>query len=198
MDIIYDFETLSQDVFDGVVLNLAIMEFDPNRFTKDPYNYEELVKRSTLIKFDVEEQVKKYGRKIDKETLGWWKKQSKESQKQLTPNKTLDISIDSLYNILIDMKCDQAKHVWSRGNSFDPVLLDSILKATGKPNLKNWWAIRDTRSFLDGMLFGSKISNKFVPKEIENKFVSHDSRHDIAMDVYRMQYIVRVLYNEEN
>jgi hypothetical protein len=198
MDIIYDFETLSQDAISGVVVNLAITEFDPDRYITDPYTYDELVENSTHIKFDIEDQVRNYGRKICKDTLLWWKNQSIEALKQLTPNKKLDVSIDSLYDILIGMKCDQAKHVWSRGNSFDPVLIDSILKATGKPHLKNWWAIRDTRSFLDGMLFGSRIDNKFIPEDIKNKFISHDSRHDIAMDVYRMQYIVRVLYNEEN
>jgi hypothetical protein len=196
MEVIYDFETLSQNAIDGVVLNVAILKFDPKRFTTDPYTYEDLVDRARFYKFDVQEQVQKYGRKIQKGTLDWWKDQSKEAQKQLAPNE-LDDSIERLYDILTNhVQIESCDKVWTRGNSFDPVFVDSILQATGKPFLKNWWAIRDVRSYLDGLLYGSDIDNKFVPEEVEDKFIGHDSRHDVAMDVYRMQYVIGVLNGE--
>ena len=196
-NIIYDFETLSQNAMSGVAINMAILEFDETNFVKQPYTYNELVDRAKFYKFDVQEQVEVYGRKIQKGTVEWWKKQSKEAQQQLAPSE-LDISIDKLYDILVnENQIESAKYVWTRGNSFDPVLVDSILETTGKPFLKNWWAIRDTRSYLDGLLFGSGIENKFVPEDVKNDFIGHDSRHDIAMDVYRMQHVVRVLHGED-
>lgn len=193
MNLIYDFETLSQNAINGVVINMAALQFEQERFTSyEPYTFEELVEEAQFVKFDVQEQVEKYGRKIEKGTLDWWKKQSKEAQKQLKPSE-LDESINMLYDFMVyDMKYEFADAVWTRGNSFDPVLLDSILIATNKPKFKNWWAIRDTRSFLDGLLFGSNIKNNFMPEGI-GEVVLHDPRYDIALDVYRMQTVIREL-----
>lgn len=192
MNLIYDFETLSQNAFDGVVINMAALSFDPNKF----YQFDELVENAEFIKFDVKEQVEKYNRKIEKGTLDWWKNQSKEAQKQLKPTDS-DVSINMLYDFMVyDMKYESMKSVWTRGNSFDPVLLDSILIATNKPKFKNWWAIRDTRSFLDGLLYGSNIRNDFMPEDI-GEVVKHDPRYDIALDVYRMQLVKRSLNGED-
>ena len=47
---------------------------------------------------------------------------------------------------------------------------------------------------LDGMCWGSSLDNKFIPKEYEEKFVHHDPRHDIVMDVMRMQTVARYIY----
>ena len=41
--IIYDFETLSLDVNKGVAVSLAMLNFDTDRFTTEPYTYEELL-----------------------------------------------------------------------------------------------------------------------------------------------------------
>jgi hypothetical protein len=197
MELIYDFETLSQNAIDGVVVNIAALQFDPNRFLSNPYTYEELVDSAKHVKFDIEDQVKNYGRKIQKSTLEWWKSQGKAAQAQLKPSE-LDLSIETLYNFLVDdMQIQKASAVWTRGNSFDPVFVDSIFIATGKPFLTNWWAIRDTRSFLDGLLYGSDIKNSFVPEDVKDKFVAHDSRHDVAMDVYRMQTVIGIVHGED-
>jgi len=86
--IIYDFETLSQNMFTGAVVSLACLEFDSARFTQgDGYVYEDLIARTKTIKFDVKEQVQEYGRTIQKSTLDWWKKQDEAAQIQLKPSK---------------------------------------------------------------------------------------------------------------
>jgi hypothetical protein len=191
MNLIYDFETLSQNAFNGAVINIAALQFDPARFIDSPYEFEELVEECQFIKFDVHEQVMKYGRKVEQSTIDWWKQQSKEAQRQLTPSP-VDQSIDVLYDFMVrDLDYENMKAVWTRGNSFDPVLLDSILIATNKPKFKNWWAIRDTRSFLDGLLYGSNIKNNFIPDGLD--VVLHDPRYDISLDVYRMQTVIREL-----
>lgn len=192
MNLIYDFETLSQNAFTGAVINIAALQFDPARFIDNAYEFEELVEECQFIKFDVHEQVMKYGRKVEQSTIDWWKQQSKEAQRQLTPSP-VDQSIDVLYDFMVrDLDYENMKAVWTRGNSFDPVLLDSILIATNKPKFKNWWAIRDTRSFLDGLLYGSNIKNNFIPDGI-GEVVLHDPRYDISLDVYRMQTVIREL-----
>lgn len=192
--LIYDYETLSQNAFNAPVVNLAALEFDEERYIDDPYTWQELLGGVQFIKFNVEEQVKEYGRKIEQGTLQWWKQQDAEVQKQLKPS-SLDVSIDSLYDFFMSLNYESKKKVWTRGNSFDPVITDGLLLATNKPKFKNWWAIRDTRSFLEGMLWGSDIKNNFV-FDVDG-FIAHDPKHDIAMDVYRMQYVVRKIYGED-
>ena len=90
-----------------------------------------------------------------------------------------------------------AKAVWTRGNTFDPIYLRTILDATGDTDpFTQWWAIRDTRSFIEGMLYGSGIKNTFIPDGLKEKFVGHDPKHDVVMDVMRMQFLARLNLEE--
>ena len=191
--VIYDFETLSQDQQRGVVISLAILSYTESRFVSDPYTYEELLDNCKKIKFNVEEQVKKYNRTISKETVAWWQQQNKEAQKQLAPSSE-DVSIDNLYQFLVD-NIDLQNHqkAFTRGNTFDPIFMDSVLAQCGKVNPMHWGSIRDTRSFIDGLSYGAKLSNKFIPEGLESKFVPHDPCHDIVMDVMRMQTLVKAI-----
>ena len=84
--VIFDFETLSTDVNQGVVLSLGLLTYTSSRFVNDPYTYDELLENTKYMKFDVTEQVKKYGRKIDKSTLEWWKTQGLDAKKVLNPD----------------------------------------------------------------------------------------------------------------
>lgn len=197
--IIYDFETLSQNMITGAAVSLAALSFDADRFKKnDGYEYEELLGMTKTIKFDVQEQVQKYNRTIQKSTLDWWKKQSEEAQKQLKPSSD-DVSISELYSWLTsEFDIPSAKTVWTRGNTFDPIILRTLLDATGDSDpFTQWWGIRDTRSFIDGMLYGSGIRNTFIPDGLKEKFVGHDPKHDVVMDVMRMQYLARLDFVEE-
>ena len=115
-------------------------------------------------------QVSKYGRSIQKSTLDWWKKQGAEAQKQLQPSED-DVSISELYDWLTtEFEIPKYKAVWTRGNTFDPIFLRTILESAGASDpFSQWWAIRDTRSFLDGMLYGSGIKNTFIPEDLQEK-----------------------------
>lgn len=191
--VIYDFETLSQDQNKGVVISLALLSYTESRFVSNPYTYEELLDNCKKIKFNVEEQVNTYNRTISKETVKWWREQNATAQKQLAPSSS-DVSIDLLYDFLlenIDLK--NHKKAFTRGNTFDPIFLDSLLKESGKANPMHWGSIRDTRSFIDGLAYGSKLSNKFIPEGLQLKFVAHDPCHDITMDVMRMQTLVQAV-----
>jgi hypothetical protein len=191
---IYDFETLTQDTINGVVLSMALLEFDEDRYVTNPYTYEELLTNSRMIKFDVEEQVKKYKRTINPDTLRWWGEQSKEAQKVLKPSVE-DVSIDKLHAfIVLNIKDPlKLKKTYTRGNTFDCIFLEHIMRATGKPDPFNWRGIRDTRSMIEGMSWGTDMDNGYIPEGLAAKFIAHDPRHDIVMDVMRMQELARAL-----
>jgi len=190
--LIYDFETLCIDPSEAVAICLATLIFDQDRFTSNPYEYEELVDMCDFIKFDVQEQVEKYGLKISKNTLAWWSEQGEAANKWLKPNK-IDVSIDKLYGFLEDIGAEKCELIYTRGNTFDPIVMKSLLDKCGKTDPTPWWGLRDVRSQFDGMSYGHNISNKFMPEGLESKFVAHDPRHDIAMDVMRFQTLAKVL-----
>lgn len=186
--VIYDFETLGQDQRNSVVLSFAMITFSERHYKSDPYEYMELVNKAKFIKFDVASQVEA-GRKINKETLVWWQEQGPEAQKQLRPlpdDKPLSELAPFIKKHLEDCKI---KKSFTRGNTFDPMFLQYIMEETGNKDPWHWRGVRDTRSMIEGMSFGMKLQNDYMPSGFENQFIKHDPRHDIAMDVLRMQLL---------
>ena len=169
--VVYDFETLSQDPVKGVVISFAMLSYDESRFVDKPYSYEELLKQSTI---------------------DWWKNQPKEAQYQLKPS-TDDVSITELYDFFVENRPDDLKKVYTRGNTFDPIFFDFLMKDTDQVTPYPWWTIRDTRSLIDGMAWGSSLNNKFMPADVADKFIHHDPKHDISVDVMRIQALAQAL-----
>lgn len=190
--VIYDFETMSQNPVDGVVVSFAMASYDPQRFADNPYTYQEILDKTQYMKFDVEDQVKNYNRKIEKATLEWWSQQNKEAQKKLAPSPD-DKSIADLYGFFIVNKPVNLNKVYTRRNTFDPIFMTSLMKATGNPEPYDWWSVRDTISYIEGLSYGVDLNPGFIPEGLEDKFVKHDPTHDIAMDVMRMQAIVQAV-----
>jgi hypothetical protein len=192
--VIYDFETLGQNVLTCPALSFAVLKFNEDRFLSDsPYTYKELIDSCDYIKLDVMEQVRNYGRKPESEAIDWWKQQNEEAQRVLKPEET-DASIEQLYDVvygLVRYESRPIEKTYARGPGFDSILLQSLLAHISKTDPFPWRSIRDTRSMIDGMLIGSNMSNKFVPEELKMLFVEHDPRHDISMDVMRMQTLQR-------
>lgn len=186
--IIYDFETLGTDPDKSVVLALAMLDYDEAEFVRgDGYSYEELLSRTRVIKYDVVDQVKNHGRTIDPKTLEWWKGIGEEARKVLDPSSE-DVSIIATGKWINDNFGDPTtyKKVFTRGNTFDPPFLKSIYK-----DPFNWWCIRDTRSYIEGLACDPTLDNRFIPKQYEEVFVHHAPDHDVVMDVMRMQVLVR-------
>ena len=190
--VIYDFETMSQNPVDGVVVSFAMASYDPQRFADNPYTYQEILDKTHYMKFDVEDQVKNYNRKIEKATLEWWSQQNKEAQKKLAPSAD-DKSIADLYGFFIVNKPVNLNKVYTRRNTFDPIFMTSLMKATGNPEPYDWWSVRDTISYIEGLSYGVDLNPGFIPEGLEDKFVKHDPSHDIAMDVMRMQALVQAV-----
>lgn len=196
--IIYDFETLSQKP-SGVVVCAAALRFNENRYlSDDPYVYQELVDSSKFIKFSIREQVEIYGRGIQKSVIEWWKDRPKDAQQLIEPSdddRPLADIIPFFENLIGDSS--QIDKVYTRGNNFDPIFMDSILENLNSKSLYGWWLVRDTRSMIDGLSFGANINNKFIVPGLADQFIAHDPQHDVAMDVMRMQYIVGILNDLE-
>lgn len=195
--IIYDYETLSANPYDGVILSLAALSFDESRYVSNPYTYEELLSSCKFIKFNVEEQVKKYNRKIQKETVEWWSNLGEQYRYMYTPSKD-DKSITEIYDFFLSLVNNpkNVKCVYTRGNTFDPLFTTSIFNAIQKVEPFHWSKIRDTRSLIEGLSWGSNLDNGFMIKELEAKFIKHDPIHDISMDVMRMQLLARSITYE--
>jgi hypothetical protein len=192
--IIYDFETLSQNPVNGVVVSFAMMNFDRSRFEEEPYTYQELVDSASYIKFDVAEQVSKYKRIITQDTLNWWSKQNAEAQSKIAPDSKNDKSISELYDFFIQHKSHHANKIYTRRNTFDPVFMTSLMEAIGKPEPYLWWDIRDTISYIEGLVHPNQdLKTNFIPEGLEDHFVAHDPCHDIAMDVMRIQTIIQAI-----
>jgi len=189
---IYDFETLSQNPVDGVVVSMAMMSYSEARFVDKPYTYPELLDKCHYIKFDVEDQVKSYNRKIEKDTLEWWSKQNKTARDKLAPSSD-DVSIADLYSFFVVNKPVNMEKVYTRRNTFDPIFMTSLMKATGNPEPYAWWDVRDTISYIEGLVYPQEIKTNFIPDGLEEHFVVHDPCHDIVMDVMRIQTIVQAV-----
>jgi len=198
--IIYDFETLSQDQRKGVVLCVAGLRFNEDRFiSKDePYEYKELLDSAQFMKFSVRDQVTNYNRTIEKSTVDWWASQTSEARELLKESET-DRPLRDIAGFFKDLVRDPSDldKVYTRGNTFDPIFLDNIMKDLKLPEAYNWWSVRDTRSMIDGLAFGSGLKNSFMVPDLEDSFVHHDPIHDIAMDVMRMQFVIRQLMSDD-
>jgi len=195
---IYDYETLSADMQLAPIVNIACLTIDEDRFLSDsPFTLLEIVDLSKTMKFDIVEQVTKFGRVIDHETLAWWKKRGPEALKQLAPSD-MDVSITELPAFMSNIFTD-GELVFTRGNTFDPVLTTSICKALKQPEPYKFWDVRDTRTFIEGIALGHgiEISNSFIPTNMDKReFVAHNPAHDIAMDILRIQWILRSVFGK--
>lgn len=187
---IYDFETLGQDPETSAVVSLATLEFCEEKFVEgEGYDPLELLASTRYIKFSVADQIKRLNKKIEASTLEWWEGQGEKAREALKPSRD-DVSVADLDEWLkagYDMP--SFDKVFTRGNTFDPMFLKALI---GHEPYQ-WWTIRDTRSYIDGMLVGSDISNKFIPDAIKDLFVEHDPRWDVVADVMRMQQLHRMI-----
>lgn len=201
---IFDFETLGTNLIKGFpVLDIAYVVFDAERFvSSEPYEFEELVDLMQYAKFDVADHCKTYGYKPEKSTIEWWSQQSKEAQRNIQPMST-DISIAKFADQLLEyLNNNKPKYWWSRGNTFDPLVLYRIFDDLNRSDELNkvcpHWAVRDIRTYIDAKFdFSGAVQNGFVLDEWKDKFVAHNAKHDVAADILRLQKIVRSIEVDE-
>lgn len=199
---IIDFETIGGNAREIPAIDCAYTAFEWERFTTNPYSFKELVLGMNQAKFDIKDQMVNYGCKYSPSDLQWWLDKPAELRKNLKPSEN-DLKAAQFMEKLIDYLRSSGKidYWWSRSNSFDPVILDRIAQNAGKSSLLSdhlkYYLVRDTRTYIDAK-FDFKVpggKNGFVPvsniEKWEYNFKAHDSKHDVAADILRLQAIVR-------
>jgi hypothetical protein len=200
LDFILDYETAGQNVFTCPVLNVAFYSFDRARFSSvmEPYYFSELIQEIQTIKYNLTEQVKSYGYKIEKSTIDWWLKKGELGKQVLAPSSEDSSLYDGMKHMLDEANVKHAGYWWSRGNTFDPIISQRISQDTNQAeyfaSTLRYFNVRDTRTYFDAK-FDFKIRTDFSPFEDEKKwkevFQPHNSVHDVAADIMRMQAIIR-------
>ena len=170
-----------------------MITFSETFYKTEPYNFNELVEKAKFIKFDVEDQITRYHRKINKETLDWWNDQGEKARKQIVPSED-DRKLVDLYDFIKQNTSGMfIKKVYTRGNTFDPMFLQYAMQDIGREEPFHWRTVRDTRSMIEGMSFGMDVKNDYIPSDVVDRFIKHDPRHDIALDVMRMQLLAQAI-----
>lgn len=184
--ILLDVETL------GIRENAVVLSLGAVSFRLEPgqrNDYDSYVLDGFYVKFDVKDQVRNYGRKIEEDTLNWWKRQGATAREVLKPSVDDVAMADGLaeFNAWIrDIDGFKFKdsYVWSRGTNFDFPKIESMYHQANIRSGFSTWKVRDVRTYID-ILTGSD-RGVYDVRETPNNFVAHHALHDAAMDAYRM------------
>ena len=194
-------ETFGQNAFSCPVIDCSYYTFDWDRFTSnDPYTFDELINHILKDKLNVKYQIKNYGYVVEKSTLEWWGQQSKEAQANIKPLDS-DITLEKFFENIMDYaRQTKLSAWWSRSNTFDPIILARIANSIGRKlemdSVLPYWLVRDTRTFIDAKSNFKEGFNSFIPakdeENLKSKFAAHDSVHDLAVDILRLQVLSRI------
>jgi hypothetical protein len=183
----FDIETLGVEST-SVILSLGIVHFD-----KGVDNYSDLIENGLFIKFNANEQVKQYGRTIDKDTITWWSKQNEYARAtNFIPHEsdlTVMDGLGILKRYIKKHRTDDNEVFWARG-SLDQVCIDSLCKAADEDLItfyNNW---RDVRTAID--FISEKPKNGYCqvahPTFNRDDVCKHHPVHDCALDVMMLLY----------
>lgn len=191
----FDIETLgvSSEV---VVLSVGIVKFelfnantawqqtDPNALNNI---YKKMLDDALFVKFEVDEQVAKYGRKVEKEAIDFWKDQStRVIEKSFRRNFNIDCKIiDGVIKIAEFVNGDP--NFWARG-SLDQIVYDSLCRAAGKPLVTEYWCWSDYRTAINLTKETARRGYCDIPGFDRSLVVKHDPVHDAAYDVMMLLY----------
>ena len=197
-ELILDFETMGIDPKTCACIDLSVFVFDREQFTTNPYTIHSIgeVRR---FKLSVKDQVQNHSMAVEQGVLDFWAEQSKEVRTRIKPtvnDLTLPEFVSNFHNFLIE---NPVGYWWTRGNAFDPVILERLFSLVGKKEHLNeylkYWKVRDTRTYIDTKFNFENEKNSFCPIQDEalweSTFKKHDSSWDILADVLRMQAITR-------
>jgi hypothetical protein len=179
----FDVETLGVEST-TVILSAAIIKFDP---TDTTLSYDDYISEALFVKFDVQEQVNKYKRTIDKSTIEWWSKQHDYVRKvSFHPSEEDDLTaIEGIKRIAdyIDTPYNE-NTMWSRG-SLDQMSIDSLCKVSGQELIAPYNNWRDIRTALDCLTETSKngYCDLKIPFDRGSHVIKHHPTHDCAYDI---------------
>lgn len=145
--------------------------------------FDEAISDGFHVKLDVKEQLRR-GRKIDKDTAEWWKKQGDSARKVLSPSNadiTTFEAVKKFHEYLLDNGFDKRSSIWAKGY-VDFMWYFRICDAMGIEGLVQYWQYRCGRTALYLALHPKKWSQTVKP----DNFVIHDAVHDSAFLMLQM------------
>lgn len=201
---IFDFETIGQDVFCIPIVNCAYYVFDWDRFISDkPYTFNELVNEIKFSKLNIRHQIEQYKYKYNKRDIDWWMGLPEKVRSQLKPQPDdLTLSQFSIQVYQYLKREGKLTRWWSRSNTFDPIIMQRAFQDSGTGRDKmdevlKFWLVRDIRTYIDTQFDFGPIKNGFCPIDDEalwaKHFEEHNSIHDLAADILRLQKIERTI-----
>lgn len=180
-----DIETLGYRE-NAVVATLSCVPF----VFEENSSYSDLFLSGFYVKFDVKEQISRYKRAVDPDTVRWWSEQPKEAREtSILPHKD-DVSMAEGLSKLREFieksgYSFNKSYVWSRGNYFDfPKIEHMYWQLEEKPPF-NTYKARDTRTYID-ILTGSDRGQYELKGGTPEQFVKHHALHDAALDTKRL------------
>jgi len=198
-DFIFDLETIGANVHVCPVVDMAYVSYEWDRFADNPYSFIELTNLVQTCKLSITDQMHNYNCRFEKSDVEWWEKLPKVARQKIIPSKE-DLTVSQFCDTILAYLRNEKNidYWWSRGNTFDPVILWRLMYAEGHGNLLDeylkFYKVRDIRTHIDAK-FDYTTRNGFVPVADEmywnDAFVAHDSTHDVAADVLRLQAIFR-------
>lgn len=199
--LIIDFETMGQNVMTCPIVNCAYYAFDFDRFCSNPYTFKELISSIKQVKLNIEHQCNDYGYVIEPSSIDFWKSLPKEVRSQIKPSDE-DVTLEQFYSEFIKyIKDKNIQYWWSRSNTFDPIILFTRVKElpasveTEMMKYLKFWKVRDIRTYIDAKFDFKLKFNAFVPIKDKDfwadNVLEHDSIHDLAADILRLQFITR-------
>ena len=184
-----DLETLGVEST-SAILSLGMTYFDASK----PISMRQLFRDSIFIKFDVQDQMRKYNRTKERSTLDWWSKQCDYAkQTNLLPSDKDVLTADGVHRLrewFLERPDAKNEMVWVRGHLDQPVF-ESLLRAMGEPPFISYAAFRDVRTAIDCFYPNSK--NGYVEVDLErcpdynrDQIVKHHPVADCVLDICQL------------
>lgn len=196
----FDFETMGDDVLEPcAAVDMSIILGDTDKMLSDnPYTCKDVV-LAKKFKLSISDQVNNHGFVVQDSAIKFWQKVSPEARKHIKPSSE-DLTVDQFINNLLAHLNTMGKfdYWFSRGNTFDPIILQRLFKVVGKTHIfKEYFRfnrVQDMRSHINAKM-DFPITTNLTPIKDEvfwkKVFVEHDSAWDVLADLLRVQAIMR-------
>lgn len=184
MPFCFDIETL------GTESTSAILSFACCYYDGKELSFRKLLDNTFFVKIDVQDQIKRFGRTTDKNTMEWWSKQTPHAKKKSLIPSPDDVKTETalaLFHKWISQKPDwQNDMVWVRG-SLDHPVFESLVKATGKKIFIPYNMFRDVRTAVQCFYPNEKggyvdVDLKKIPDFDPSSIFKHDPVIDVCLD----------------
>jgi hypothetical protein len=199
--IFIDFETMGDDVLDPcAAIDMSIIVGNTDKMLSDnPYSCKDII-LSKKFKLSISDQVSNYGFTVQDSALKFWQEVSPEARKHIKPS-SIDLTVEQFTVELISYLNTVGKfdYWFSRGNTFDPIILQRLFKVVGKTYVfKEYFRfnrVQDIRTHINAKMEYPVTTNITPIQDDEfwkKVFVEHDSAWDVLADLLRYQTILRL------